>query len=1064
MLVPPDAAWAHGPPPAAAAPPRRPEPLDPEREARLRRERAHQYGRTVRGNLVAWHQRHAAKRAEAAAAQRDLWEQQRKGRLARLAERQQVSSGLGGWRGQFEPVWRGRLSPTSTPVLSHKDSRAHAPQVLQQRQQQRAASPRPAQARGAENAATPVARPKAVHPLDARLPRAAATASPQCTPAGQPQSQQEPRQAQAQGPALAPISQQPSSAASSVAPLAAADSEPARAADPLEELLAALLAAEGGGDPFSIINLYLEEQLALDAAQQAQRAQRGRHAAPRVSTRACAAPAPVLPQHQVPADDAPWQHSEPPVAQPPAAAFDPHSGAVAAAAGGTMHRWGSGVSNGEHVPANVRHRRSSSMALPPQFDFEAAMEPQAAVAPQPCLGSTAKGGEALPVGGMPAGAASDAQLPRVGSPRSMSAAAVGRPEQPPLLPEPAQQSGGGKQLYVEQWLQQSAAELDAAASVGPSSTAAYSADPDHEAATADMTALSSPHSQALQAPTSTSPPEPAVPLAAATTAPAAEAAHACAPSASSSSAFAAASRPRPSAPLPPGSSSAADGSTSLSSGAAPRAQLQPAAVLAAANAEEQATEASRQGRGHEPEASEASGAGDSELQAALSFGQLQAVAEVAEEAAAALQGPERAVAAAESSLLPSSPQRSGTFLPAPEASPAALSSGEGEAEERATRDEPPAAKQQVQQQDLQQGSGASAYSSDWDSDVEISFGEGSPDVGTQAAAAPAGIQPVLALALPEAVAGGGQPASPPVVVLAPASAGSPPGSASSQPRPRSPHHAALDDRYPNSPPSTACSAGLELHRPAAAAGLASGSRPLSPVSQGSSRPGSPRGAGPEAAAADSPLLAESTVVVHSPRSSSSSSSGSSTRDLLRVPGNPYALLQFAAGGVTDEVGPCDPMAATEVAPAQSPPGTPPPAAPLGDDAISCPGSARVDDDTVVQSGEAASDGRSDIQHWCIQPALFDLALCPGPIPCADEHVRSYLGEVMQYFWAERAEAFAAGAAPPLGALGARCAWPVRLLLPAAALRSSPSGAIPTSIFSCRARRVPSHRAAPRCMR
>jgi hypothetical protein len=33
---------------------------------------------------------------------------------------------------------------------------------------------------------------------------------------------------------------------------------------------------------------------------------------------------------------------------------------------------------------------------------------------------------------------------------------------------------------------------------------------------------------------------------------------------------------------------------------------------------------------------------------------------------------------------------------------------------------------------------------------------------------------------------------------------------------------------------------------------------------------------------------------------------------------------------------------------------------------------------------------------------------------AEEHVRSYLEEVMAHFWRERAEGFAAGQMPPLG--------------------------------------------------
>jgi hypothetical protein len=35
-------------------------------------------------------------------------------------------------------------------------------------------------------------------------------------------------------------------------------------------------------------------------------------------------------------------------------------------------------------------------------------------------------------------------------------------------------------------------------------------------------------------------------------------------------------------------------------------------------------------------------------------------------------------------------------------------------------------------------------------------------------------------------------------------------------------------------------------------------------------------------------------------------------------------------------------------------------------------------------------------------------------PVAEEHVRSYLGEVLAYFWQQRSEAFAAGQMPPLG--------------------------------------------------
>lgn len=89
MLIPPDAAAAQPPPSLAAPPNRRPEPIDPELEARLRRQRVQQYGRAVRDSLAAWHARHAAKRAAAAEEQRERWEAQRQARLARLAVRQQ---------------------------------------------------------------------------------------------------------------------------------------------------------------------------------------------------------------------------------------------------------------------------------------------------------------------------------------------------------------------------------------------------------------------------------------------------------------------------------------------------------------------------------------------------------------------------------------------------------------------------------------------------------------------------------------------------------------------------------------------------------------------------------------------------------------------------------------------------------------------------------------------------------------------------------------------------------------------------------------------------------------
>lgn len=87
VLLPPDAAAAE-PPPALRSQLRAPEPLLPELEARLRRQRAQQYGRHVREGMAAWHERHTARREAQLATQREQWEAQRAARLARLADKQ----------------------------------------------------------------------------------------------------------------------------------------------------------------------------------------------------------------------------------------------------------------------------------------------------------------------------------------------------------------------------------------------------------------------------------------------------------------------------------------------------------------------------------------------------------------------------------------------------------------------------------------------------------------------------------------------------------------------------------------------------------------------------------------------------------------------------------------------------------------------------------------------------------------------------------------------------------------------------------------------------------------
>jgi hypothetical protein len=62
--------------------------LDPELDAQLRRQRAHEYGRAVRQSLAIWHERYSARRHEQLEAQRQQWEEERASRLARLADKQ----------------------------------------------------------------------------------------------------------------------------------------------------------------------------------------------------------------------------------------------------------------------------------------------------------------------------------------------------------------------------------------------------------------------------------------------------------------------------------------------------------------------------------------------------------------------------------------------------------------------------------------------------------------------------------------------------------------------------------------------------------------------------------------------------------------------------------------------------------------------------------------------------------------------------------------------------------------------------------------------------------------
>lgn len=84
VVVPPDAAAAR-PPQSAGRRRQRAAPLDPDLEARLRRQRAQDYGRNVRRGLATWHQQHAAKRGEQLALQQAWREGERAAQVRRLA-------------------------------------------------------------------------------------------------------------------------------------------------------------------------------------------------------------------------------------------------------------------------------------------------------------------------------------------------------------------------------------------------------------------------------------------------------------------------------------------------------------------------------------------------------------------------------------------------------------------------------------------------------------------------------------------------------------------------------------------------------------------------------------------------------------------------------------------------------------------------------------------------------------------------------------------------------------------------------------------------------------------
>ena len=248
-------------------------------------------------------------------------------------------------------------------------------------------------------------------------------------------------------------------------------------------------------------------------------------------------------------------------------------------------------------------------------------------------------------------------------------------------------------------------------------------------------------------------------------------------------------------------------------------------------------------------------------------------------------------------------------------------------------------------------------------------------------------------------------------------------------RPLSPH--AADDKYPTprSPThnaagtdaDTACAAEPE-HPPAqqahvAATAAVAADSPASALSYG-------QGPAPVPAAVPAPVAteqaaaapaatpgAEDTFIAHSPASSTPTDellqdAHHSSLGQLQVgsagscAADPASPAFDGPAGVGEAGSPVHfPAAEQPHATAGSPPGTPGTAPDHAPDEP-CPGTAVVDDDTVVQTG-----------GWIRALPGLHLAI-PGvsqhltkEVSTAEEHVRQYLSSVLAYFWAQRSEAY-----------------------------------------------------------
>lgn len=236
----------------------------------------------------------------------------------------------------------------------------------------------------------------------------------------------------------------------------------AASADPVEELLVALLAAEGSGDPFSIINMFVDEQLQAQSGEAIKRVGRGRGSAGRAAS-------PSL--QQAGSSAAPQQTA---VEAAPAKAVDnglPKQGPSSTAAQQPTVTY-----------TSPHHRRTSSL-LPPDFDASEVLEQDALEGALPptqawiAAGSTASAmAPPCPDDSMAEVAAIKQQLALgtlqdVASPAGPSAGCLPMPGAVP-------RQISTTLLYVQQWLQASSTDLATRDPQSPSA-AAYSADPDH---------------------------------------------------------------------------------------------------------------------------------------------------------------------------------------------------------------------------------------------------------------------------------------------------------------------------------------------------------------------------------------------------------------------------------------------------------------------------------------------------------------------------------------------------------------------------------------------------------